>query len=187
MAAGVQRVGPGIGVRGQLVRVRRRVSGPSSVISDLGPSSGLRRYVANSTSRHTEGCYPMFMDKRRASATVLVVEDDDDTRIVYSDGLGYAGYRVITASTGVEGLRAARDEHPDVILLDLSLTGADGWEVVRCLKASRLTGDIPVLLVTGYADLGERAEAEGCAGFLTKPIRLNALRTAIASVLPPVS
>jgi len=129
----------------------------------------------------------MFMDNRRATATVLVVEDDDDTRMVYSDGLGYAGYRVITASTGVEGLRAARDEHPDVILLDLSLTGADGWEVVRCLKASRLTGDIPVLLVTGYADLGERAEAEGCAGFLTKPIRLTALRTAIASVLPPVS
>ena len=129
----------------------------------------------------------MFMDKRRATATVLVVEDDDDTRMVYSDGLGYAGYRVITASTGVDGLRAARDEHPDLILLDLSLTGADGWEVLRCLKASRLTGDIPVLLITGYADLGGRAEAEGCAGFLTKPIRLKTLRTTVESLLPPAS
>ena len=129
----------------------------------------------------------MFMDKRRASVTVLVVEDDDDTRMVYSDGLGYAGYRVITASTGIDGLRAAHDERPDVILLDLSLSGADGWEVVRCLKASRLTGDIPVLLITGYSDLGERAEAEGCAGFLTKPIRFQTLRTAIASLLPPAS
>jgi CheY-like chemotaxis protein len=129
----------------------------------------------------------MLMDNRRAGATVLVVEDDDDTRMVYSDGLGYVGYRVITASTGVEGLRAARDERPDVILLDLSLAGADGWEVVRCLKASRLTGDIPVLLVTGYPDVGGRAAAEGCAGFLTKPIRLDTLRSAIGLLVGSVS
>jgi len=128
----------------------------------------------------------MFMDERRARVKVLVVEDDDDTRMVYSDGLGYVGYRVITASTGVDGLRAARDERPDVILLDLSLAGADGWEVVRCLKASRLTGDIPVLLITGYPDLGGRAAAEGCAGYLTKPIRLKTLQTAVASLVPPM-
>jgi len=128
----------------------------------------------------------MFMDERRARVKGLVVEDDDDTRMVYSDGLGYVGYRVITASTGVDGLRAARDERPDVILLDLSLAGADGWEVVRCLKASRLTGDIPVLLITGYPDLGGRAAAEGCAGYLTKPIRLKTLQTAVASLVPPM-
>ncbi len=157
------------------------------MISDLGPSSELRRYVPISRSQHIKRLSPVYMDKRRASATVLVVEDDDDTRIVYSDGLGYAGYRVITASTGVDGLRAARDERPDVILLDLSLAGADGWEVVRCLKASRLTGDIPVLLVTGYSDVGGRAEAEGCAGFLTKPIRLETLRMAVASLVRPVA
>ena len=157
------------------------------MISDLGPSSELRRYVAISTSRHIIRLLPVFMDKRRATATVLVVEDDDDTRKVYSDGLGFAGYRVITAATGIDGLRAARDEQPDVILLDLSLAGADGWEVVRCLKASRLTGDIPVLLITGYPDLGGRAAAEGCAGFLTKPIRLKTLQTAVELLLPPGS
>ena len=157
------------------------------MISDLGPSSELRRYVAISTSRHIKRLLPVFMDKRRATATVLVVEDDDDTRKVYSDGLGFAGYRVITAATGIDGLRAARDEQPDVILLDLSLAGADGWEVVRCLKASRLTGDIPVLLITGYPDLGGRAAAEGCAGFLTKPIRLKTLQTAVELLLPPGS
>ena len=120
-------------------------------------------------------------------ATVLVVEDDADTRMVYSAGLGHVGYRVITAETGMDGLRAARDQRPDVILLDLSLGGADGWEVIRCLKASDSTGDIPVLLVTGYSDLSRRAYAEGCAGYLTKPIRLEALRTAVASVLRPTS
>jgi two-component system, cell cycle response regulator DivK len=127
------------------------------------------------------------MQGTAVGATVLVVEDDEDTRMVYSAGLGYSGYRVITATTGMDGLRAARDEHPDVILLDLSLGGADGWEVIRCLKASISTGDIPVLLVTGYSDLERRAHDEGCAGYLTKPIRLDALRTAIASVLQPPS
>jgi CheY-like chemotaxis protein len=129
----------------------------------------------------------MLVDTSRVTATVLVVEDDEDTRTLYSDGLGFAGYRVITAATGIEGLRVARDQHPDVILLDVALAGADGWEVIRCLKASSLTGDIPVLLVTGYTNLGERAEAEGCSGYLTKPFRLDALRTAVASVIRPVS
>jgi CheY-like chemotaxis protein len=135
----------------------------------------------------TRVLFPMLIDNRRTRATVLVVEDDDDTRMVYSDGLGFVGYRVLTASSGIEGLRTARDEHPDVILLDLSLAGADGWEVVRCLKASRLTGDIPVLLVTGHTDLSERAEAEGCAGYLTKPIRFETLRRTIESLVGPVS
>jgi CheY-like chemotaxis protein len=122
-----------------------------------------------------------------SGATVLVVEDDEDTRAVYSVGLSHIGYHVITAGTGIDGLRAARDAHPDVILLDLSLAGADGWEVVRCLKASNSTGDIPVVLVTGYPDVGKRARAEGCAGYLTKPIRLDVLRTTIASILQPPS
>ena len=126
-------------------------------------------------------------DVQQAKSTVLVVEDDEDMRRVYSAGLGHVGYRVITAATGTDGLRAARDEHPDVIVLDLSIAGADGWEVVRCLKASQKTGDIPVLLVTGYSNLANRARAEGCAGYLTKPIRLDTLRTAVASVLTPVS
>ena len=61
-----------------------------------------------------------------AGAKVLIVEDDEDTCVVFSAGLGHAGYRVLTAMTGIDGLRIARDEHPDVILLDLSLAGADG-------------------------------------------------------------
>ena len=120
-------------------------------------------------------------------ATVLVVEDDADTRVVFSAGLGHVGYRVLTAMTGIDGLRVARNEHPDVILLDLSLADADGWEVVRCLKTSTSTGDIPVLLVTGHIDVEQRARAEGCAGWLTKPIRLETLREAVQSVLPPPS
>jgi len=79
--------------------------------------------------------------------TVLVVEDDEDMRTVYSAALDHVGYHVITAATGIDGMRIAHDTHPDVILLDLSLPGATGWEVVRRLKASNSTADIPVLLV----------------------------------------
>jgi len=118
-----------------------------------------------------------------SDATVLVVEDDEDMRRVFSAGLGHVGYQVITAATGIDGMRLAREQHPDVILLDLSLPGASGWEVVRKLKASNSTCDIPVLLVTGYTNVGWRARAEGCAAFLTKPVRLEALRNTIASLL----
>ena len=117
-------------------------------------------------------------------ATVLVVEDDEDMRRVFSAGLGHIGYHVITAATGIEGMRLARENHPDVILLDLSLPGATGWEVVRGLKAANSTCDIPVLLVTGYTNVGWRARAEGCAGYLAKPVRLETLRNTIASLLP---
>jgi two-component system, cell cycle response regulator DivK len=116
--------------------------------------------------------------------TVLVVEDDEDMRTVFSAALHHVGYHVITAATGIDGMRIAQDTHPDVILLDLSLPGTTGWEVVRRLKASNSTADIPVLLVTGYTDVGWRARAEGCAGCLTKPVRLDALRTTIASLVP---
>ena len=116
--------------------------------------------------------------------TVLVVEDDEDMRTVFSAALDHVGYHVITAATGIDGMRMAQDKHPDVILLDLSLPGATGWEVVRRLKASNSTADIPVLLVTGYTNVGWRARAEGCAAYLTKPVRLDALRTTIASLSP---
>ena len=116
--------------------------------------------------------------------TVLVVEDDEDMRTVFSAALDHVGYHVITAATGIDGMRMAHDKHPDVILLDLSLPGATGWEVVRRLKASNSTADIPVLLVTGYTNVGWRARAEGCAACLTKPVRLDELRNSIASLVP---
>ena len=116
--------------------------------------------------------------------TVLVVEDDEDMRTVFSAALGHVGYHVITAATGIDGMRIAHDTHPDVIQLDLSLPGATGWEVVRRLKSSNATSDIPVLLVTGYTNVGWRARAEGCAACLTKPVRLDALRSTIASLVP---
>jgi len=114
-----------------------------------------------------------------SSATVLVVDDDEDMRTVFTLSLGHVGYRVITAASGAEALRAAREEHPQAVVLDLSEESADSWDVVRRLKASPATSDIPVVMVTGWADLDYRTREEGCAAYLPKPVRLEALCTAV--------
>lgn len=103
--------------------------------------------------------------------SVLVVEDDRDTQFIYKRFLDHHGFRVIQAVTGLEGLRLARQERPDVIVLDISIPELNGWEVSKRLKADESTAGIPVVIVTAHASPGDRQRARrlGCAGFLTKP------------------
>ena len=108
-------------------------------------------------------------DDRR---TVLVVEDDAPLRRMISLFLRAAGYRVCAAEDGPTGLALARDERPDLVLLDLMMPGLDGWEVLRRIKGDALTAAIPVLVLTASADLPftEQALLLGATSFLTKPI-----------------
>src|SRR5262249_20155424 len=96
--------------------------------------------------------------------TVLLVEDNEDNRIIYATALRYAGYAVLEAITGTEGLRQARDELPDLILMDISVPELDGWEATAILKADEKTRHIPVIAVTAHALPGdeERSLAAGC-------------------------
>jgi len=102
---------------------------------------------------------------------VLVVDDYADAREMYSESLLVLGFRVATASNGVEAVEKARALAPDVILMDLSLPGIDGWEATRLLKADDLTRHIPVVALTGHAPAhaAERAKAAGCDRLLIKP------------------
>jgi two-component system, cell cycle response regulator DivK len=102
---------------------------------------------------------------------VLVVDDYADAREMYSESLLMLGFRVATASNGVEAVEKARSLAPDVILMDLSLPGIDGWEATRLLKADELTRHIPVVALTGHAPAhaAERAKAAGCDRLLIKP------------------
>ena len=118
-----------------------------------------------------------------SSATVLVVDDDEDMRTMFTRSLGHVGYRIITAVSSTEALRAAREEHPQAVVLDLSERAADSWEIVRHLKASPATSHIPVVMVTGWADLDQRKRDDGCAAYLPKPVRLEALCTAVNSAV----
>ena len=104
--------------------------------------------------------------------TVLVVEDDTPLRRMLSMFLRAAGYRTQVAADGPTGLALARDERPDLALLDLMMPVLDGWEVLRRLKGDALTAAIPVLVLTASVDppITEQALRLGAARFLAKPI-----------------
>ena len=85
--------------------------------------------------------------------TVLLVEDNEDNRIVYSTILRHFGYTVTEALNGEEGIAKARTEKPDLILMDISIPDVDGWEATIVLKADPLTRAIPVVAVTAPAKL----------------------------------
>ena len=102
---------------------------------------------------------------------VLIVDDYDDNREMYSSYLEFAGLRVAEAVNGKEALSKTHELMPDLIVMDLSLPGIDGWQATRAIKRDARTRDILVLALTGHALEGaqESATDAGCDGFLTKP------------------
>jgi two-component system cell cycle response regulator DivK len=105
--------------------------------------------------------------------TVLLVEDEPDNRIIYTTILDYAGFAVLEAQNGEEGVRLARDHQPDLILMDLSMPVLDGWGAVRRLKQDPVTARIPVCALSAHVLLegdAEKAREAGFACYLTKPM-----------------
>jgi CheY-like chemotaxis protein len=101
-----------------------------------------------------------------------VVEDYEDTRVMYAEFLEFAGLRVETATTAEEGLSKAFAEPPAAIIMDLALPGMDGCEATRRLKADARTKDVPIVVVTGHAvpDRLQDALDAGAEVVLTKPL-----------------
>ena len=83
--------------------------------------------------------------------TVLLVEDNEDNRIVYSTILRHFGYTVTEALNGEEGIAKARSEKPDLILMDISIPIIDGWEATQVLKHDPATSSIPIIALTARA------------------------------------
>jgi CheY-like chemotaxis protein len=102
---------------------------------------------------------------------ILVVDDYQDAREMYSEYLQFSGFRVAEARNGNEAVERAFELKPDLILMDLSLPGMDGWEATRRLKADDATKNIPIVALTGHALAGasEGARKAGCDSFVTKP------------------
>lgn len=102
---------------------------------------------------------------------ILLVDDYEDARVMYGHFLRMSGYHPIEAATGEEALELAQTEQPDLILLDMSLPGIDGWEVTAELKRDDRTKHIPIVALTAHALQAERQRTEkaGCDGFLAKP------------------
>lgn len=103
--------------------------------------------------------------------TVLLVEDNEDNRIVYSTILQHFGYRVMEAFNGEEGIAKARTEQPDLILMDIPIPVIDGWEATQVLKRDPTTRRIPIIALTAHALASDREKAMevGCDSYLAKP------------------
>jgi len=108
---------------------------------------------------------------------ILLVEDNEDNRIVYSTILKHFGYDVIEALNGEEGIAKARTQHPNLVLMDISIPVIDGWEATQVLKHDPDTKHIPVIALTAHALASDREKAMevGCDGYLAKPCEPRAV------------
>ena len=102
---------------------------------------------------------------------ILVIEDNEDNRRIVRDLLTSAGYEVIEAVTGSEGVTAAETQDPELILMDIQLPDFDGYEATRRIKANPTLSPIPIIAVTSYALSGDDVKAfeAGCDAYVTKP------------------
>ncbi len=112
---------------------------------------------------------------------ILVIEDQEDSRRIIRDLLTSAGYEVIEAVTGEEGVVAAETHRPELILMDIQLPDIDGYETTRRIKAKPALSPIPIIAVTSYALSGDDIKAfdAGCDAYVSKPFSPRALLTKI--------
>ena len=113
--------------------------------------------------------------------TILIVEDNEDNRLIYSQYLTPAGDRVVEAANGAEGLEAARREHPDIILMDISMPVMDGLTATRHIKADPALEGIPVVALTAHAMATDEqlARDAGCDAYVSKPVMPRDVRAEV--------
>lgn len=120
-----------------------------------------------------------------APRSILVVDDNEDARDVYSSYLDYAGYRVEQAENGEEALTSVQRHQPDLIVMDLAMPRLDGWETTRLIKSNPRTSSIRILVLTGQVteDDERRARAAGADEFYAKPLLPHEMLVVIRAML----
>ena len=118
-------------------------------------------------------------------ARILLVEDNEMNRDMLSRRLTRKGFEVLIAEDGQKGMDMTQNEHPDLVLMDMSLPVVDGWEATRQLKAAEETKHIPIIALTAHAMAGDREKTleAGCDDYDTKPIELARLLEKINALL----
>jgi len=119
--------------------------------------------------------------------TVLIVEDNEDNRLIYSQYLAHGGFRVLEAANGAEGIDVARRERPDIVLMDISMPVMDGLAATRALKADEDLRAIPVIALTAHAMASDEAMAReaGCDGYISKPVMPREVRAEVERWIGP--
>jgi CheY-like chemotaxis protein len=122
---------------------------------------------------------------RGVAARVLLVDDQPDQVEMYHFALASSGFVVDAAGTGQQAIEGAREQHPDVIVLDLRLPDISGWDVCAILKGDPETASIPIIILTAAASptLAQQAAESGCAAHLVKPCYPEDLIAAVRQVL----
>jgi two-component system cell cycle response regulator DivK len=123
----------------------------------------------------------------RAGKRILVVEDNELNMKLLNDVLEAHGYEVLSTGRGAVAVEWAREQHPDLILMDLQLPDISGLDATRQLKADVATRDIPVIAVTAFAMAGDEKKAldHGCDAYVAKPIVLRDFLNLIAGFIGP--
>jgi CheY-like chemotaxis protein len=117
-------------------------------------------------------------------AKVLLVEDNEANRDMLARRLQRRGFEVVFAVDGAEGVAKSKTEHPDIVLMDMSLPVMNGWEATRAIKADVNTKHIPVVALTAHSMAGDREKAmeAGCDDYDTKPVELPRLLEKMAAL-----
>jgi two-component system cell cycle response regulator DivK len=117
---------------------------------------------------------------------ILIIEDQEDNRAIMRDLLSGAGFELIEAMDGAEGVKLAQSERPDLILMDIQLPIIDGYEATRQIRAIVDLKSIPIIAVTSYALSGDEAKAReaGCNGYVAKPFSPRQLLAKVREFLP---
>jgi CheY-like chemotaxis protein len=119
-------------------------------------------------------------------ARILVIEDNENNRVLLSRRLKSRGFEVLTAGDAESGLAMVAAERPNVVLMDIGLPGMDGLTATRLLKADPLTRHVPVIALTAHAMQGdeERSIQAGCDTYAVKPIDFPLLFSKIDALMP---
>jgi CheY-like chemotaxis protein len=126
---------------------------------------------------------------QRPPSTILLIDDDEDSRVMYSAVLMRAGYRVLFARNGADGVDIATHARPDLILMDLVMPRLNGYAALRGLRGEPTTAHIPVIALTGQVSPAEAPQVKE-AGFeevLVKPILPQRVLTAVQRILMDAS
>jgi two-component system, cell cycle response regulator DivK len=117
--------------------------------------------------------------------TILIVEDNGDSRVILKAWLEHAGFRVLLAGDGASSVEVARSFVPDLILMDVALPVLDGWSAAAAIRTDAATRGIPIIALTALAlpHDSQRAEDIGVQGYITKPAALTDILEAIERVL----